>query len=177
MSRRPFPAGIFQNYRGCMRSNVKILLPLVSLSLLCACHKAPPAVTPGAKVTLSCTLSTAGIPPVTRKMSCEQGHCGLPPMLEDSLLGKTEGQNYKLSLPKEKSFPYIPQYVRDIPTSQLPKDGKPTVGQPVQASTQDGRKFVCVITAVTKQKITVDCNNPFAGKPLDCDVTIVAVGK
>ncbi len=158
--------------------NIKnALLPLLPLAALCACHSPVPVVAKDGKVSLRCTLSSAGIAAETKTLSCSQGLCGLPPALEEALVGKAHGDKFKVKLPAEKSFPYVKEYVREVPVALLPKDGKPAVGEKIEASTQDGKKIVCVIKEVGRKQIQVDCNNPFAGKPLDCDIEIITAGK
>jgi peptidylprolyl isomerase len=101
-----------------------------------------------------------------------KGH--LIPRLEISLVGKEEGEKFKLEIKAEEAFGKLnPKLIKTIPTSQLLKQRiQPHPGMQINASGMNG-----VIRTVTQSRTRVDFNHPLAGKDLVYEVSILKLIK
>ncbi|MGD2130046.1 MAG: peptidylprolyl isomerase [Lysobacterales bacterium] len=91
--------------------------------------------------------------------------------------GMTVGDSKSVNIPPEDAYgPRHDQMIQDIPKTALPEDLEPTEGMALQAKGQDGRVINLTVTSVGDDTITVDGNHPLAGKSLNFDIRLVAIG-
>lgn len=91
--------------------------------------------------------------------------------------GMAVGDSKSVNIPPEDAYgPRHDQMIQDIPKSALPDDLEPTEGMALQAKGQDGRVINLTVTSVGDDTITVDGNHPLAGKALNFDIRLVAIG-
>ncbi|MCH5373010.1 MAG: peptidylprolyl isomerase [Planctomycetes bacterium] len=91
--------------------------------------------------------------------------------------GMAVGDSKSVNIPPEDAYgPRHDQMIQDIPKSALPDDLEPTEGMALQAKGQDGRVINLTVTSVDDESITVDGNHPLAGKSLNFDIQLVAIG-
>ena len=93
--------------------------------------------------------------------------------LEEQLLGKAVGDNVNAVVSPEKAYgEHIEALVQVVPKEAFGPEVKDIeVGMRFQAETEQGPVPV-VVTAIDDANITVDGNNPLAGKELHFSVTI-----
>jgi FKBP-type peptidyl-prolyl cis-trans isomerase SlyD len=99
---------------------------------------------------------------------------GLPPGLEDSLLGRDAGEPFTVSV--ENSYGAIdPTKIQIAPKSAFPKTMKLEVGERLYSQDDDGNPVSLRITAVEGDAVTVDANHEHAGKTLVYEIKIHSV--
>ncbi|WP_407352432.1 peptidylprolyl isomerase [Luteimonas sp. R10] len=95
--------------------------------------------------------------------------------LEQALEGRSAGDRFEVTIPPEHGFgPRHPELVQSLPRSTFTGEGEPAVGRKLEAQTARGPLQV-VVTAVEGDAITVDGNNPLAGRPFVAEVEVVDV--
>jgi FKBP-type peptidyl-prolyl cis-trans isomerase SlyD len=114
--------------------------------------------------------STAGIDPI----SFLQGYENIIPGLENELYGLKVGDQKKVFVPAKDAYGEIdPEAVVEVPRKDIPKDIPIKTGIELQVSNEDGELMDAVITAISKNTVTLDFNHPLAGKNLTFEVTVV----
>ncbi|MDH5823985.1 peptidylprolyl isomerase [Luteimonas sp. RD2P54] len=95
--------------------------------------------------------------------------------LEEALEGRSAGDRFEVTVVPEAGFgPRHPELVQTLPREAYTGTGEPAVGGRLEAQTARGPLQV-VITAVEGDSITVDGNNPLAGRPFVAEVEVVDV--
>jgi len=95
--------------------------------------------------------------------------------LEDALEGRKAGDTFSVDIPPEAGFgPRHDSLVQTLPRSMFTGTTTPAVGETLRAQTEKGPLDV-VVTALDGDRITVDGNNPLAGRTLHADVEVVSV--
>lgn len=87
---------------------------------------------------------------------------------------KDEEKNVTLS-PAESYGDRDERLVRDFPVSSLGPDAEPKPGQVIGVQAADGRRYPARITRVEGEQMTIDLNNPLAGKTLSFRIKVVEV--
>jgi|GEM_PF-5804889 len=161
-----------------MQNKATVLTILAFAVSLAACQKPAPAkvaVQKGGKVSFSYVLTVEGKQAESKTLSCAQGSCGTVPALEEALVGKYEGDKFKVSVPAGKGIAHMKEYVREVSRTLLPSGKRPLIGSRLEATTTDGKKLACVVKDTSRKTIILDCNSPYAGKALDFEVEITGV--
>ncbi|WP_101924939.1 MULTISPECIES: FKBP-type peptidyl-prolyl cis-trans isomerase [Luteimonas] len=95
--------------------------------------------------------------------------------LEQALEGKRAGEQFSVDIPPEQGFgPRHDGLVQVLPKATFTGSGIPAVGEKLRAQTEKGPLEV-VVTAIDGDSITVDGNNPLAGRTLRADVEVLDV--
>lgn len=95
--------------------------------------------------------------------------------LEEALDGRSAGETFTVEIPPELGFgPRHDGLVQRLPRNTFNGGTVPAVGEKLRAQTGRGPLDV-VITALDAETITVDGNNPLAGRTLRAEVEVVAV--
>lgn len=68
------------------------------------------------------------------------------------------------------------QMMQEVPRTQLPEDLKPEVGQTLVANNGQGGQMHVIVAEVNENNIIVDANHPLAGKDLNFEIELVAIG-
>ncbi len=95
--------------------------------------------------------------------------------LEHALEGKRAGEQFSVDIPPEQGFgPRHDSLVQVLPKTTFTGSGIPAVGEKLRAQTEKGPLEV-VVSAIESDSITVDGNNPLAGRVLRADIEVVDV--
>jgi len=95
--------------------------------------------------------------------------------LEAALEGRRAGETFTVDIPPERGFgPRHDSLVQTLPRTIFSGTATPAVGEKLRAQTEKGPLDV-VVTALDDAHITVDGNNPLAGRMLHAEVEVVAV--
>lgn len=99
------------------------------------------------------------------------------PGFDKAVEGMTVGESKTVAIPADEAYgEHHPQMVQEVPRSALPQDLEPEVGMGLSARNPDGSEIQLTVTEVAEETITVDGNHPLAGKALNFDIELVAIG-
>jgi peptidylprolyl isomerase len=99
------------------------------------------------------------------------------PGFDKAVEGMAVGEEKSVTIVSEDAYgPHHQQMVQELPKSALPDGLEPETGMALQAQSQDGRPLTLMVTEVGDESITVDANHPLAGKDLNFDIELVAIG-
>ncbi|KAA9134157.1 peptidylprolyl isomerase [Marinihelvus fidelis] len=91
--------------------------------------------------------------------------------------GMAVGDEKTINIPSEEAYgPRHDQMIQDVPKEALPDGLEPEIGMTLQARNQGGQPLNLTVTAIGDDTITVDGNHPLAGKDLNFDLKLVAIG-
>jgi len=100
------------------------------------------------------------------------------PGLEDALLGKAQGDDFKVTIQPEDGYGVRhPELMQVMPRSAFGGAGQLEVGMEFTAQGSDGHMQRVGITAIDGDNITIDGNHPLAGEVLNFSVTVEEVRK
>ncbi|MHA1991399.1 MAG: FKBP-type peptidyl-prolyl cis-trans isomerase [Candidatus Hodarchaeales archaeon] len=96
---------------------------------------------------------------------------------EQAVIGMREGETKEFTVsPNEGYGDPNPDYFREFPRNQIPKDmGEPEEGMVLQVGTPDGQTAIATIKSVAKENIILDLNHPLAGKTLKFTIKVLKV--
>lgn len=98
--------------------------------------------------------------------------------VEDALVGMNVGESKTVTIPPEKAYgPHRPELVMEYDRKELRAGAQPVIGQQVNTTLEDGSPLSMVITEISETTVTLDGNHPLAGKNLNFDVQLAAIGK
>ena len=104
-----------------------------------------------------------------------QGHENIVEGLEKNIKGMKIGESKEIKVSAAEGYGEIdPEAVLDIPRSEFPEDFELIPGIDLELEDEDGEIMEGTIISVDDTKVTVDFNEPLAGKELLFKVTIVA---
>ncbi|MEX2589421.1 MAG: peptidylprolyl isomerase [Chitinophagales bacterium] len=90
--------------------------------------------------------------------------------------GMKVGESKEVTIPAEKAYgPRNEEAIINVPKTKLPEGLDAEVGMQLEASQQDGKKQLLVITEVKDEEVVLDANHPLAGKDLVFDIELVEV--
>lgn len=95
---------------------------------------------------------------------------------ENAVVGMNAGDTKSVTIPVEEGYgPRQDEMVLVVERSTMPPDLEPAVGEQLQMQ-QGEQKFVVQVIEVTPENVTLDANHPLAGKVLNFEVELVAIG-
>ncbi|MCG8547150.1 MAG: peptidylprolyl isomerase [Alphaproteobacteria bacterium] len=104
------------------------------------------------------------------------GENTLMPKLEEAIVGMTLGDTKTVELAAADAFgPRQPDAVQTVERSAIPDDVNLTVGNRLEAVTQDGQTMILTVLEVDDATVTLDSNHPLAGEDLTFEVELVAI--
>jgi FKBP-type peptidyl-prolyl cis-trans isomerase SlyD len=119
-------------------------------------------------------LDTSEGPDDTEPLSYVHGAGMIVPGLEDALMGKSAGDQVKVTIGPEGGYgPREEKLVEKIARSEFP-EGDLEIGMHFRAHTPHGTKVLTVV-AIDDDTVTVDGNHPLAGATLNFDVKVLSV--
>ena len=65
--------------------------------------------------------------------------------------------------------------IYEFPTSEIPKEVSPEVGQVLTLSSPEGHQIPARITAMDDEKVTFDLNHPLAGQSLTFTIQVMSI--
>ena len=99
----------------------------------------------------------------------------LLPALEKQMMGMTVGEKRTITLKAADAYGEPdPTAVQTVPRARFPKDLDLKVGGRYQMTLPNGT-LSFTVTAITGPLVTVDFNNPLAGKDLTFEVTVLKI--
>lgn len=98
------------------------------------------------------------------------------PGFENAVRGHELGDRFEVDIPCDQAYgPVDKQLIFAVQRSQVPSSIPAEVGTPIQLSNEREGVMYATIVEVTPQEITLDANNPLAGKDLHFDIEIVSI--
>lgn len=98
------------------------------------------------------------------------------PGFDEGVSGMRLGESKSVLIPAEKAYgERNEELIMSVPTSQVPPDLKPEVGQKLQMGGPEGQLMVVEVVEVTDDYVQLDANPPLAGKALNFDIELVAI--
>jgi peptidylprolyl isomerase len=99
------------------------------------------------------------------------------PGFEQAVIGMREGETKEITVsPNEGYGEPNPEYIREFPRDQIPKDmEEPQEGMVLQVGTPDGQTAIATIKSVAKKNIILDLNHPLAGKTLKFTIKVLKI--
>ncbi len=96
---------------------------------------------------------------------------------EEAVIGMRVGESKQVTIPAEKAYGNRQEdLVIKAPREQIPPDLDPRVGQRLQMGGAGGELIQVSVTEVTATHVTLDANPPLAGKELNFQIEMVAIG-
>ena len=104
------------------------------------------------------------------------GENTLMPKLEEAIVGMGLGDKKTVDVAAVDAFgPRQPDAVQKVERSAIPDDVNLTVGNRLEAVTQDGQTMILTVMEVDDATVTLDSNHPLAGEDLVFDIELVAI--
>lgn len=104
------------------------------------------------------------------------GHDNIVPGLEAALAGKTVGDKLSVTLDAVDAYgEYDDEAVLVAPVEDFELPAEVTIGDEVEVEDADGELGIAVITNITDKNVTMDFNEPFAGKTVTFEVEVLAL--
>jgi peptidylprolyl isomerase len=98
------------------------------------------------------------------------------PALEEAIVGMEPGESKTLRIAAREAYGLQhAELIKAVSRRGLAEGLEPKVGQRLQATRMDGRKFSATIAGVTEKSLTLDANHPLAGKDLTFDIQLVEI--
>jgi peptidylprolyl isomerase len=98
------------------------------------------------------------------------------PGFEQAILGMKVGESKTVTIPADEAYgQYRDDLVRVINREELTNIPNPEVGQQLYGSQTDGTTITGTITNVTNTTITVNFNDPLAGKDLTFEIKLISI--
>ena len=97
---------------------------------------------------------------------------------ERAVKGMSAGESKTVLIPSVEAYgPHNGDLVVKVPAPNFPKHIKPEMGLHLQIKQPDDSILNMLITKITEEEITLDANNPFAGKDLTFEIELLEIAK
>ncbi|HWQ18783.1 MAG TPA: peptidylprolyl isomerase [Methanotrichaceae archaeon] len=98
--------------------------------------------------------------------------------LEDAVVGMVPGETKNATIPADEAYgPYQQDLVIKLNRSQIPPEVVPKVGEVLPLRNREGVAINARVINATSTTVTLDANNPLAGKNLNYEIKLVAIVK
>jgi peptidylprolyl isomerase len=98
------------------------------------------------------------------------------PGFEQGVVGMEPGETKTVNIPADKAYGlHRKELVLVVDKSRIPAHLKPEVGRQLKLNQPGGQAVPVRVTGVSESKVTVDANQPLAGKDLTFDVQLVEI--
>jgi peptidylprolyl isomerase len=98
------------------------------------------------------------------------------PKLEESVVGMDTGDTATVEIAADDAYgPHRPDAVQTVERTMIPEHIDLTVGNQLQATTQNGQTVVLTVKDVNDATVTLDGNHPLAGEDLVFEIEIVEI--
>ena len=96
------------------------------------------------------------------------------PGLEKGVIGMGIGEKKTLTIPPEEGYgKKRRELIVDVQKANFPKNITPYIGEQMQVQQDDGQLVDVIVANISRETITLDANNPLAGRTLIFDVELV----
>jgi FKBP-type peptidyl-prolyl cis-trans isomerase 2 len=96
------------------------------------------------------------------------------PGFEQAIMGKVVGEKVTVNITADNAYGQIREdLIVSVPLNQMPGDVQ--VGQPLQATGENGQTINVVVKEVNEEHVMIDGNHPLAGKDLVFDIEVVEI--
>ena len=100
------------------------------------------------------------------------------PGFEQAMIGMNPGEEKTVKISAIRAYgPYQKQLVVEVDKDKFIDDIEPEVGQRLQVSQPDGKKFIVTVSSIEGTKVTLDANHPLAGKDLTFDIHLLEIAE
>ena len=104
------------------------------------------------------------------------GEDGVLPTFGKAVIGMNEGDTKVLSITPEDGYgQHKKEFVFVMDRASAPIDIKLEIGKRLQVSSNQGKKSIATITAITEDNVVLDANDPLAGKSLTFKIELIKV--
>ena len=94
---------------------------------------------------------------------------------DDGVKEMEVGDKKTINIPSAEAYgAYLDDLVKTFPLDSM-KGTDVTPGQTVLMSSEDGKKFPCMIKEIKEEEVLVDFNHPLAGKDLTFELELLSV--
>jgi peptidylprolyl isomerase len=98
------------------------------------------------------------------------------PNFEKAVIGMNEGDTKIISIDPEDGYgQHKKEFVFVMDKANAPAEIKLEVGKRLQVSSNQGKKSIATITAITEDSVVLDANDPLAGKSLTFKIELMEV--
>ena len=98
------------------------------------------------------------------------------PGFENAVEGMQVSESKTVTVPSNEAYgPVQENLVQEIPSSALPKDIEPKIGQKLVSKHPNGQEIIVEVKKIKDEKITIDANHPLAGKDLVFDIELIEI--
>ena len=95
---------------------------------------------------------------------------------DEGVLGMKLNEEKTLTIPPEEAYGMPdPALVRSFPKDFFQEDMQVEIGQRLQLRDQSGRPHACTVAEIAEDSVSLDFNNPLAGKTLTFEIKVVDI--
>jgi peptidylprolyl isomerase len=111
-----------------------------------------------------------------KPLEIEIGKGSIPASIEKALMDMKVGETKTLTLEPDETFGQKKdELIIEIPKEGIKLDKPLEIGARIAMNSPDGKKYVGTVINIKEEKITLDFNNPLAGKNLVFTITLISV--
>jgi len=98
------------------------------------------------------------------------------PKFEQAVIGMNDGDTKTISIDPEDGYgQHKKEFVFVMDRANAPVEIKLEIGKRLQVSSNQGKKSIATITAITEDSVVLDANDPLAGKSLTFKIELIEV--
>ena len=96
---------------------------------------------------------------------------------DKAIMGMKVGEKKTVTIPVDEAYgPHLDSLVIQVPRERIRGSAEPAVGQILTATGENSEKIRFTITSISDNgTVTVDANNPLAGKDLTFDIELLKI--
>ena len=95
---------------------------------------------------------------------------------ENAVIGMRVGETKTISVPPEDAYgQHREEFVFNVERSQFPANLELELGKRLQIRSREGKVVLATIKAVTEDSVTLDANDPLAGKTLRFEIELLHI--
>lgn len=104
------------------------------------------------------------------------GEKSIIPKLEEAIVGMATGDTATVEIDAADAYgPHRPEAVQTVDRSMIPANIDLSVGNQLQATTQEGQTVVLTVREANDTTVTLDGNHPLAGEDLIFEIEVVEI--
>ncbi len=97
--------------------------------------------------------------------------------VDEAVLGMEPGERKTERIPAAKAYgPWRDDLLFNTPRAEIPAHLPLKTGLGLQVTMKNGNRLSVKVHAISEEAVTFDANHPLAGKDLDFDLELVAIG-